>query len=156
MKNVKLIVATHKKYQMPKDSLYLPLQVGSEGKKELGYEKDNNGDNISLKNPYFCELTGLYWAWKNLKSDYIGLVHYRRYFTLNNKKMKNEQEKFNKVLNMNETQKILENTDIILPKKRKYYTITKEGKKNLKDMKEEWNIFSAGVNQVVGGVLFGY
>lgn len=121
MKNVKLIVATHKKYQMPKDSLYLPLQVGSEGKKELGYEKDNNGDNISLKNPYFCELTGLYWAWKNLKSDYIGLVHYRRYFTLNNKKMKNEQEKFNKVLNMNETQKILENTDIILPKKRKYY-----------------------------------
>ena len=41
-------------------------------------------------------------------------------------------------------------------KKRKYYTITKEGKKNLKDMKEEWNIFSAGVNQVVGGVLFGY
>lgn len=41
-------------------------------------------------------------------------------------------------------------------KKRKYYTITKEGKKHLKDMKEEWNIFSAGVNQVVGGVLFGY
>ena len=41
-------------------------------------------------------------------------------------------------------------------KKRKYYTITKEGKKNLKDMKEEWNIFSADVNQVVGGVLFGY
>lgn len=41
-------------------------------------------------------------------------------------------------------------------KNRKYYTITKEGKKNLKYMKEEWNIFSAGVNQVVGGVLFGY
>ena len=121
MKNVKIIVATHKEYQMPQDSLYLPLQVGAEGKKELGYEKDNNGDNISLKNPYFCELTGLYWAWKNLKSDYIGLVHYRRYFTLYNKKMKNEQEKFNKVLNMAETQKILENTDIILPKKRKYY-----------------------------------
>lgn len=41
-------------------------------------------------------------------------------------------------------------------KKRKYYTITKEGKKHLKDKKEEWNIFSTGVNQVVGGVLFGY
>lgn len=121
MKNVKVIVATHKKYQMPKDVLYLPLQVGAEGKKELEYEKDNNGDNISIKNPYFCELTGLYWAWKNLKSDYIGLVHYRRYFTLCNKKIKNEQEKFNKVLNMVETQKILESTDIILPKKRKYY-----------------------------------
>lgn len=41
-------------------------------------------------------------------------------------------------------------------KKRKYYTITKEGKKHLKDKKEEWNIFSTGVNHVVGGVLFGY
>lgn len=41
-------------------------------------------------------------------------------------------------------------------KKRKYYTITKEGKKHLKDKKEEWTIFSTGVNQVIGGVLFGY
>lgn len=41
-------------------------------------------------------------------------------------------------------------------KKRKYYSITKEGKKHLKEKKEEWGIFSAGVNQVVGGVLFGY
>lgn len=41
-------------------------------------------------------------------------------------------------------------------KKRKYYTITKEGKKHMKDKKEEWTIFSTGVNQVVGGVLFGY
>ena len=42
------------------------------------------------------------------------------------------------------------------PKKRKYYAITKEGKKHLKEKKEEWEIFSTGVNQVVGGVLFGY
>lgn len=41
-------------------------------------------------------------------------------------------------------------------KKRKYYTITKEGKKHLKEKKEEWKTFSSGVNQVVGGVLFGY
>lgn len=41
-------------------------------------------------------------------------------------------------------------------KKRKYYTITKEGKKHLKDKKEEWTVFSTGVNQVVGGVLFEY
>ena len=38
-------------------------------------------NNISEKNPYYCELTGLYWAWKNLDAEYIGLVHYRRYFT---------------------------------------------------------------------------
>ena len=41
-------------------------------------------------------------------------------------------------------------------KKRKYYSITKEGKKHLKEKKQEWQTFSSGVNQVVGGVLFGY
>lgn len=41
-------------------------------------------------------------------------------------------------------------------KKRKYYSITKQGKKHLKEQKEEWKIFSGGVNQVLGGVLFGY
>ena len=56
-------------------------------KDNLGYVGDDTGENISEKNPYYCELTGVYWAWKNLKADYIGLVHYRRQF-----KGKNEQE----------------------------------------------------------------
>ena len=80
MKNIKIIVATHKKYQMPDDEMYLPVQVGSELNDNLGYQKDNDGENISKKNPYYCELTGLYWAWKNLDADYIGLCHYRRIF----------------------------------------------------------------------------
>ncbi|MCQ2507551.1 MAG: DUF4422 domain-containing protein [Dorea sp.] len=87
MSRVKIIVATHKKYQMPNDPMYLPLHVGAEGKVDgegnpldLGYQKDNTGDNISYLNPSFCELTGLYWAWKNLDDDYIGLAHYRRHF----------------------------------------------------------------------------
>ena len=41
-------------------------------------------------------------------------------------------------------------------KKRKYYSITKDGKKHLKEKKEEWECFSMGINQVLGGVLFGY
>lgn len=41
-------------------------------------------------------------------------------------------------------------------KKRKYYTITEEGKKQLKTKKHEWEIFTTKVNQVIGGVLFGY
>ena len=121
MKDIKVIVATHKKYTMPNDNLYIPLHVGAVGKEDLGYTKDNKGTNISKKNPYFCELTGLYWAWKNLKADYIGLVHYRRYFTLFKKKLKTEQEKFEKVLSLKETNRLLKDTDIILPKKRKYY-----------------------------------
>ena len=116
MDDIKVIVATHKKYQMPESSMYLPVQVGAEGKEDLGYAKDNTGDNISSKNPYFCELTGLYWAWKNLDSDYIGLAHYRRHFCLKNKS-KNE---FDNILTYEETEKILENTDVILPKKRNY------------------------------------
>ena len=124
MKNVKVIVATHKKYKMPNDDLYLPIHVGSEGKEDLGYLKDNTGDNISLKNPYFCELTGLYWAWKNLQAEYIGLVHYRRYFTLFKGKLENEEQKFNKVLTKKQVEKILEDTDIILPKKREYFIET--------------------------------
>lgn len=115
--NIKVIIATHKKYDMPKDEMYVPLHVGAEGKEDLGYIKDNTGDNISTKNPYFCELTGVYWTWKNLDADYIGLAHYRRHFCLK-KKSKN---KFDNVLTLNETSKILKNTDVILPKKRKYY-----------------------------------
>lgn len=121
MKDIKLIVATHKKYEMPKDDMYLPLYVGSQGKESIGFERDDNGINISEKNPFFCELTGLYWAWKNLNADYVGLCHYRRHFTLNKKIPKNEEEKFEILLSKEEADKILENTDIILPKKRKYY-----------------------------------
>ena len=79
--DVKIIVATHKEAEVPQDStLYLPIHVGREGKKDIGFIGDNTGDNISSLNPYYCELTGLYWAWKNLDCDYLGLVHYRRYF----------------------------------------------------------------------------
>ena len=92
---VTIVVATHKKYEMPKDKMYLPLHVGAEGKMDpngnvldLGYVKDNTGDNISEKNSSYCELTGLYWAWKNLTADYIGLVHYRRYFGKRDKRLK--------------------------------------------------------------------
>ena len=121
-KNIKVIVAAHKKYQMPENEMYIPVQVGAEGKEKIErYTQDNTGDNISSKNPYFCELTGLYWAWKNLDADFIGLVHYRRYFTNTNKIPKEENEKFKIVLTQNDAESILENADVILPKKRNYY-----------------------------------
>lgn len=122
MRDIKIIVATHKKYQMPKEEIYIPVHVGAKGKEKIeNYQRDDERENISRKNPYFCELTGLYWAWKNLKSDYIGLVHYRRYLTTSNVLLKNEKQKFEKVLKQERVDKILEKTDIILPKKRRYY-----------------------------------
>ncbi|MDE6713211.1 MAG: DUF4422 domain-containing protein [Lachnospiraceae bacterium] len=63
----------------------LPLQVGAALTKERVSQEallDCEGDNISERNRQFCELTGLYWIWKNACEDYIGLVHYRRHFLL--------------------------------------------------------------------------
>lgn len=120
-KNIKIIVATHKKYQMPKDDMYIPLHVGAEGKEDLGYKRDNDGENISTKNPYYCELTGLYWAWKNLNAEYIGLCHYRRYFAENNLIPPSEDARFKNILSYKKLDKLLDDVDIILPTKRNYY-----------------------------------
>ncbi len=118
--DLKILVATHKKYWMPEDSCYLPLHVGREGKTDLGYIGDNTGDNISSKNANYCELTGLYWAWKNLSCDYIGLCHYRRYFTSNVK----SKDKKARIMHGEEYEKLLQEYDVILPVKRNYYIET--------------------------------
>lgn len=126
--DIKILVATHKKYNMPKESMYLPIHVGCEGKEELGYTGDNTGDNISLKNPNYCELTALYWAWKNLQCEYIGLCHYRRYFTMQNlvkRKMKIDN-KLDLILTKNQVEELLSKHDVILPQKRNYYIETIE------------------------------
>ena len=120
-KDVTVIIATHKKYKMPKDNMYLPVHVGAEGKDlDLGYTKDNINENISAKNASYCELTGLYWAWKNIDSSYIGLAHYRRHFSLS-KKTKNP---FDNILRFNELKPMLNNYSVFVPKKRKYYIET--------------------------------
>lgn len=116
---VKIIVATHKKYRMPNDVMYLPLQVGAYGKDSLdsSYARDDDGSNISVKNPYYCELTGLYWAWKNLDADYIGLVHYRRHFSAKRR----SRDVFEKVLRREDIEQQLGFIRIFVPKRRKYY-----------------------------------
>lgn len=82
-KNVKILVCCHKKDVMATQEPYMPIHVGKalHPELDLGIQGDNTGDNISEKNGSYCELTGMYWAWKNLKDvDIIGLCHYRRYF----------------------------------------------------------------------------
>lgn len=120
MDKVKIIVATHKPYTMPTDSMYVPVQVGAEGKELIGYTPDNTGENISVKNANYCELTGLYWAWKNIHADYIGLAHYRRHFTMRGAK----GDKWNRILTQTQLDSVLEQTDVILPTPRNYYVET--------------------------------
>ncbi len=124
--SVIIVVATHKKYRMPTDQMYLPLQVGAEISKDnnghsvnLGYTKDNTGENISDLNASFCELTGLFWAWKNLKADYIGLVHYRRYFGY-----KKTKDPFDGILTYKQLKPYLGDVKVFVPKKRRYYIET--------------------------------
>lgn len=116
---VTVVVAAHKPYAMPADPMYLPLQVGAEGKESIGFARDDVGENISAKNPQFCELTGLYWAWKHLDADYVGLAHYRRHF-----RGKGRGEPLSRVLTEDEAQRLLAGRDGILPQKRRYYIET--------------------------------
>ncbi len=120
MKNIKIIIATHKKYWMPSDNIYLPIHVGKSGKVDIGYQGDDTGENISNKNANYCELTGLYWAWKNLDADYIGLAHYRRHFTTKNSKGTKEE----RVISLAQLEELVNKYDIILPIPRNYYIET--------------------------------
>lgn len=117
--SAKIFVATHKTYKMPGDEMYVPIQVGAEGKKSLGYLQDNEGENISSKNKNYCELTGLYWAWKHLDADYMGLAHYRRHFAL-----KVHGDKWASVLTSSQLENLMKDCDVVLPKPRNYYIET--------------------------------
>ena len=87
MTNIKIIICTHKEVSLPQHPYFLPIQAGAALHDHIkGYQPDDEGENISLKNPHFCELTCHYWAWKNLNNvDIVGLNHYRRYFDFQKK-----------------------------------------------------------------------
>ena len=82
MEKIKILVAQHKEAEVYKNEVYTPIHVGKAiSKIDLSIIGDNTGDNISHLNPFYCELTAQYWAWKNITDiEYIGLCHYRRYF----------------------------------------------------------------------------
>lgn len=122
--NIKILIATHKKYTMPEDTMYLPIHVGKElSSLSLPWTGDNTGEHISLKNPNYCELTALYWAWKNLDADYIGIAHYRRHFTTRKPGLFCK-DKFPYVLKSTDVEPLLNTTSVILPKPRNYFIET--------------------------------
>lgn len=113
MKNV-IFVVTHKPVRMPKDKLFIPILVGKKIFTIADAVRDDSGDNIADKNANYCELTALYWMWKNFEYafDNIGLCHYRRYFS--SSELLNNEGNY---LRSEEIDKILKDADIILPQK---------------------------------------
>ena len=88
-----IYVCTHKDFTAPPDPVYRPLFCGAAlpGRETCGYLRDDAGENISVKNPFYSELSGMYWVWKNdLTDEAIGLCHYRRYLLDKNGKLFSE------------------------------------------------------------------
>lgn len=122
----KIFIASHKTYSFPEDSLYMPIEVGADFRADLklGGVRDNSGENISKKNKNFCELTAIYWIWKNFKSpEPVGLVHYRRYF----RSSTNSTSKFASCLTSTEINRLLARYPVVVPPKRNYFIETVRG-----------------------------
>lgn len=104
MEKITLYAVTHKEMEA-----YIPertfIGVGSNKKINKVFLYDDTGDNITSKNPNYCELTALYWIWKNDKSDIVGLEHYRRQFV-----------KGEKILSKKSILAYLNNYDVIVPR----------------------------------------
>lgn len=137
--NIKILICCHKPCELPRnlENIFIPIHVGAAiSNWESSIQRDdqlegNPCNNISKKNKSYCELTAMYWAWKNLQriypnTEYIGLCHYRRYFSFNENsyfvdsiiKKGNEIEQYE--LNLPKLYKLLKKSNIILSKKRIY------------------------------------
>lgn len=108
-----MYIAAHKNFSVPDIEGYTPLEVGAALRDEhFGFIRDNEGENISAKNPFFCELTAYYWIWKNSDADIVGLSHYRRYFS---KYRINPDPRY--YLRSDEIKELMERYDVILPER---------------------------------------
>ena len=117
---MKVVVASHKPYWTPADPVYLPVQVHACDALPIdGFLPDCTGENISAKNPNYCELTALYWAWKNLECDALGLAHYRRYFA-----GKNSGGRKERVATGEQLAAAVSQAGIVLPRRRNYFIET--------------------------------
>lgn len=104
MKKVSIYVVSHKENKRKYPPCYHVLHVGKNDFHAEFY--DDKGDNISDKNDSYCELTALYWIWKNADDGIVGLEHYRRIFSTtllsNNKHFFLSEKKINTLLENNQ------------------------------------------------------
>ena len=116
--SVAVAAVTHKEYPVFRDPLYIPLMAGAALREDVpaGYIRDDSGDNISRSNGTYCELTGLYWVWKNTEADHAGICHYRRYFA--------SAASRRQILRKTEAEELMKRADVLLPRPRRYFIET--------------------------------
>ncbi|MBL5824650.1 DUF4422 domain-containing protein [Serratia fonticola] len=142
MSNIKIYTCHHKPSAFLDSAFIQPIHVGkTNGLNEIGCPGDDTGDNISFKNPFYCELTAHYWVWKNATpADYVGFMHYRRHFNFSENQRFPEDnwgvinyekidEQYQKMYGLNDQDisNCLDGVDIILPKK---WDVSAAGSKN--------------------------
>jgi Domain of unknown function (DUF4422) len=130
------------------DKMFQPIMAGNALIRQTAIPGDDTGENISALNPYYSELTGIYWVWKNTWQDITGVCHYRRYFTAQPEPFFYKLKRFgyypiglykkrygliytkntgrfsSRIINEQELKRLLDFNDVILPVARKLkYTV---------------------------------
>lgn len=142
MNSIKIYTCHHKPSAFLDASIIQPLHVGKANSyNDIGCAGDDTGDNISFKNPFYCELTAHYWVWKNASlSDYVGFMHYRRHLNFSaqqdhaednwgvvNYPLINPDYEAQFGLTDDAIRTCVEGSDLVLPKK---WSVTSAGSKN--------------------------
>lgn len=170
--NIRIYSFYYKKTKIPiADNIYIPVMAGNNSKiDDHKFVGDDTGENISDRNDYYSELTGLFWIWKNTNQDIVGSCHYRRYFTSKKYPFKQRLNEFffskmwfykkragiiyakniskykSYILNEDEITHIMQSVDVILPRKRVFkYSIKEHYRKyhNLNDLEIVEDIIQA-------------
>ena len=120
-----------------------PIQVGATlTTQSIENLKDNTGDNISIKNRNYCELTATYYAWKHSQAAYKGICHYRRIFDISDEQMKRLLEPG-------------QEWDVILPYPSVYYPdISKEHTRYVNE--SDWNAMLQALSETAPEYLEAY
>jgi len=156
-----LYIACHKSSWYPAHPNYQILHVGAAiSDITLPGFSDDVGESISEKNSSYCELTGLYWIWKNDKtSDIVGLCHYRRYFAfqepgrfsfIGSREItagRDFKAYIEKMINPSKLNTYLDKYDMILPTARSF-SIGIEEYYQKEHIAEDWDIMKDVLNEL--------
>lgn len=158
MNHLSIYQTFHKEYPRNENCNWIqPVGVG--GFRPEGFISDDTGDNIANLNPYYCELSVIYWVWKNTKSDYVGFYHYRRYlhflvesdyFNNSNGFCELNRDNLSHLtsdLQYNKAISLLQHVDVLVPIKSILLpSIEEQYTRNLE--MQPWNLFLAAIEEI--------